>query len=533
MHTFLLPLITYLPLLGVFLLAVIHGNDSLSERFFRWTALWVSLLVFGLSVILWTEFDATNTGYQFTLRLNWLSGYGISYHTGVDGISLFFILLTTFITPLAIVSSWHLISTRVKEFMIAVLLLETCLVGLFSALDLLVFYVFYEATLIPSSIMIGVWGGPKRLLASLQFFIFTFASSLFMMVAILAIWNQAGTTDIPILMHVAFSPAMQGWLMLGFMIAFATKLPLFPLHAWLPDAYAESPSSATALISGVMSKTAAYGMLRFVVMMLPDAAYQYGIVVMVLGVIVVVYAAIIAFAQTDMKRVIAYSSFSHMGIIAIGLFSFTPEGIDGAIFQMLSHGVVIAALFFSLALLAFRTGTRDMAALGGVAAKMPVFSLLMMVFMMANVGLPGTSAFIGELLVIVGVLHVSFWIALLGGSSMILGAIYMLVLYRRVIFDNPAAKWGESFSKKVVSLKDLSGGELAALVPLAAVILWMGIYPSSFIRVFDPAVMAIAHVQTGTNLNQTAYSKKGQLPVKQAFLEDKGYFSSRGDHRQK
>lgn len=491
MHPILLPLVTYLPLLGIVLLLLMKGTMPSSDRFARWIALWVSIVVFGLSAVMWAEFDPQQSGYQFAQHYEWLSGFGVSYHTGLDGISLLFVLLTTFITPLSIMASWHTVTQRIKEFMIAMLFLETCLIGLFSAMDLMVFYVFYEATLIPAGLLVGIWGGPKRVFASIQFFLFTFASSLFMLLSLLAIWNMTGTTDIPVLMHTAFSPYMQGWLMLGFIIAFGAKLPLFPLHAWLPDAYTEAPAAATAVISGIMSKTAAYGILRFIIIMLPDASQRYGEIVMILGVIAVIYAGLVAFAQKDMKKLIAYSSFSHMGIIAIGLFSLTPEGIDGAILQMLSHGVVITSLFLALALLSYRTGTLQMQDMGGVASRMPLFSTLLMLFMMANIGLPGTSSFVAEFLVIIGALHVSFWIAILGATSMIIGAVYMLFLYRKVIFDKPALQLGGVIRDSIAQLKDLSGAELAILVPLAVVILWMGLYPSSFTNVFNPEVKSV------------------------------------------
>ncbi|MBB2202909.1 NADH-quinone oxidoreductase subunit M [Gluconacetobacter tumulisoli] len=482
MHPILLPLVTYLPLGGALAILLMRGTTEAVEGASRWVALWTSLLVFALSVLMWIEFDPQQPGFQFVQLLDWAPSFGISYHAGVDGISILFVLLATFLTPLSIIGGWKLVTSRVRDYMVAVLLLETTLVGLFSALDLVLFYVFYEATLIPGSLMIGVWGGPKRIWASIQFFLFTFGGSLFMLLALLAMWNATGTTDIPTLMHANFPRAMQCWLLLGFVLAFGVKLPLFPLHAWLPDAYTEAPTPASAMLSGVLSKAGAYGLLRFGILMFPDAARLFAPYVLTLGVIAVIYAAIIALAQTDMKRVIAYSSFSHMGVIAVGLFTLTPEGIDGAIFQMLSHGVVIAALFFCVAAVSWRAETRSIEAFSGVAHKMPVLATLAMLFVMANIGLPGTGAFVGELLVMVGAIHVSFWIAFLAGSSMILGAVYMLVLYRRVMF-------GGAGRGVVAMLRDLTGPELAVLVPCAIVTLWMGVHPASFLRVFDPAVV--------------------------------------------
>ncbi|MBB2155100.1 complex I subunit 4 family protein [Gluconacetobacter diazotrophicus] len=482
MHPILLPLVTYLPLGGALAILLMRGTSEAVEGASRWVALWTSLIVFGLSVVMWGEFDPSLPGFQFVQQVGWASSFGISYHAGVDGISLLFVLLSTFLTPLAVIGGWKLVTTRVRDYMLAVLLLETTLVGLFSALDLVLFYVFYEATLIPGSLMIGVWGGPKRVWASIQFFLFTFGGSLFMLLALLTMWNMTGTTDIPTLMQATFPRAMQCWLLLGFVLAFGVKLPLFPLHAWLPDAYTEAPTPTSALLSGVLSKAGAYGLLRFGVLMFPEAARLFAPYILTLGVIAVIYAAIIALAQTDMKRVIAYSSFSHMGVIAVGLFTLTPEGIDGAIFTMLSHGVIITALFFCVAAVSWRAETRSIDAFSGVAHKMPVLATLAMLFVMANIGLPGTGSFVGELLVMVGAIHVSFWVAFLAGSTMILGAVYMLVLYRRVMF-------GAAGHGVVAMLRDLTGPELAVLVPCALVTLWMGIHPTSFLRVFDPAVV--------------------------------------------
>lgn len=460
-----------------------RGSSEEVSRTARWIALWISVVVFGLSIVMWSEFDPTLPGYQFSYQSSWLAGYGVSYHVGVDGISLFFIILSTLLTLVAILAAWQMIIDRIRDYMVAILLLETTLVGLFSSLDMVVFYCFYEATLIPSSMLIGIWGGAKRIFASMKFFLFTFTGSLFMMIGILWMWVHTGTTDIPVLMHQSFSGTVQGWLLLGFVLAFGVKLPLFPFHAWLPDAYSEGPASTTLLVSGVMSKAGAYGLLRFCVLMLPEASHRYSVLIMILGVCAVIYGAIVALAQTDVKRMVAYSSFSHMGIIAIGLFSLTAEGINGALMQVISHGITIAALFLCIAAVTYRAETRSINEFGGVASQMPKLALLGMIFIMANVGLPGTGSFVGELLVMVGALQVSFWIALFGGSTMILGAIYTLVLYRRVIF-------GAVVKPAVSHMRDLSARELTILVPLALITLWMGIYPNSFLSVFDPAVVS-------------------------------------------
>ncbi len=487
MHLPLLSILTFLPMAGALALLLVRGTAVAIERTARQVALGTTLLTLLLALLLWIRFVPGQAGFQFEDRADWVTGFGISYHLGLDGISLLFVVLTAAITPLAILASWHAVESRLRDYMIAVLLLETTLLGLFSALDFVVFYVFYESTLIPGSLLIGIWGGPKRVYASIKFFLFTFGGSLFMLLALLAMWHIAGTTDIPVLLRTHFAPATQGWMFLAFVLAFGVKLPLFPLHSWLPDAYTEAPSAATALLSGVLAKAGAYGFLRFAIAMLPAASHRYAPWMITLGIIAVIYAAIIALAQTDMKRLVAYSSLSHMGLVLVGLFTLNATGIDGAVFVMLSHGIIIAALFFVVAMLGDRAGTRTVSGFGGVAGRMPVLASLAMLFAMANIGLPGTGSFVGELLVMIGAIHVGFWVALLSGSAMILGAIYMLVLYRRVMF--------EGVGSLVAALRDLSPREVAVLAPLAAVTLWMGIYPSSFTRVFDPAVTAIASMR--------------------------------------
>ena len=482
-HLPLLSILTFLPMLGALGLLLLRGTPAAVERTARQVALGTSLLTLLLSLVLWNRFVPGQAGFQFEDHADWVPGFGISFHLGLDGISLLFVVLTAALTPAAILASWRAVESRMRDYMIAVLLLETTLLGLFSALDFVLFYVFYEATLIPGSLLIGIWGGPKRVYASIKFFLFTFGGSLFMLLALLAMWHIAGTTDIPVLLHTHFAPAVQGWMFLAFVLAFGVKLPLFPLHTWLPDAYTEAPSAATALLSGVLAKAGAYGFLRFVISMLPDASHRYAPWMIALGIIAVIYAAIIALAQTDMKRLVAYSSFSHMGLVLVGLFTLNASGIDGAVFVMLSHGIIIAALFFIVAMLGSRADTRVVSGFGGVAGRMPVLASLAMLFAMANIGLPGTGSFVGELLVMIGAIHVGFWVALLSGMAMILGAVYMLVMYRRVMF--------EGMGGVVALLRDLSPREVAVLAPLAAVTLWMGIYPSSFTRIFDPTVTAL------------------------------------------
>ena len=484
-HLPLLSLVTFLPLLGALVLLLMRGRAVAAQNASRWIALWTSLVVLALSIGLWIGFEPNHPGFQFEERADWMPGFGVSYHMGLDGISLLFVLLSATLSPIAILASWRIAGSRVRDYMLTVLLLETTLVGLFSALDFVVFYVFFEATLIPSSLLIGIWGSTEaRVTASIRFFLFTFGGSLFMLVALLAMWRITGTTDIPVLLGTHFAASTQMWMFLAFALAFGVKLPLFPLHGWMPDAYTEAPAPAVVLIAGVLSKAGAYGFLRFAISMLPDAAHRAAPWMIALGIIAVIYAAIVALAQTDMKRLVAYSSFSHMGLILVGLFTLNGAGVGGAVFQMLSHGIIIAGLFLIVGMLGARAGSREIAGFGGVAHRMPMLATLMMLFAMANIGLPGTGAFVGELLVMIGAIQVGFWVALLSGAAMILGAVYMLVLYRRVMFG--------VVSGAASALRDLSAREMAVLAPLALITLWMGIHPSSFTRVFDPTVRVLA-----------------------------------------
>jgi NADH-quinone oxidoreductase subunit M len=484
MHLPMLSVITFLPLVAAFALLMMRSDAESTRSTARWVALCTSLVVFAISVTLWIRFDPTHSGFQFEERASWMPELGISYHLGLDGISLLFVMLSAVLTPIAIVSSWRMEIRRPRDFMLAVLLLETCLIGLFSSLDILLFYMFFEATLIPTGLLIGNSGGEKRVRAALKYFLFSLGGSLFMLIALLAMWRQTGTTDIPVLLHTHFSPQAQMWLFLAFVLAFGVKLPLFPLHSWMPDAYSEAPAPASALIAGVLSKAGAYGFLRFAIFMLPDAVHRASHWMIALGIIAVIFAALTALVQTDMKRLIAYSSYSHMGVLLVGLFSLNAIGFDGAIFEMLSHGIIIAALFLIVGALAARTGSREIAGFGGVAKQAPKLAVLAMLFSMANIGLPGTSAFVGELLVMIGAIQVGMWAALLVGTSMVLAAAYMLVMYRRVMFG--------TVSKMVSTLGDLTGAEMVVLVPLAAITLWMGIHSTSFSQVFDRPMQALA-----------------------------------------
>ncbi|MBS0558773.1 MAG: NADH-quinone oxidoreductase subunit M [Proteobacteria bacterium] len=485
----ILSLITWLPMVGCIVIMSVRGDEETVASNARWTALWTSLIVFVLSLILWFRFDPGEAGFQFNESVAWLPEFGVGYRMGVDGISVLFVLLSTLLTPICILSAWEAIHTRVREFMLAFLILETMMVGMFCALDFVVFYVFFEGVLIPMFLIIGVWGGPRRVYASFKFFLYTLTGSVLMLLALLTMWFVAGTTDIPTLLRTAFPASMQTWLFLAFLASFAVKVPMWPVHTWLPDAHVEAPTAGSVILAGVLLKMGAYGFLRFSVPMLPIASQSFAPIIFGLSVIAVIYTSLVALAQEDMKKLIAYSSVAHMGVVTIGIFTFNVQGIQGAMFQMLSHGVVSGALFLCVGVIYDRMHTREIARYGGLADRMPRYALTFMVFTMASIGLPGTSGFVGEFLVIVGSLQVSFWLALLGGMGMILGAAYMLWLYRRVVF-------GSITRDDLKSILDMSPREWAVFAPLILLTLWMGIYPSSFTGFFDASVAAMVQHHT-------------------------------------
>jgi len=480
----ILSLLTFLPLVGVAIIMSVRGEEAVLASNARWTALWTSLGVFALSLVLWVRFDQSNPGFQFTETAAWLPQLGLTYKMGVDGISVLFVLLSTALTPICILASWESITSRVRDYMVAFLVLETMMIGTFCALDFLVFYMFFEGVLIPMYLIIGIWGGPRRVYAAFKFFLYTLAGSLLMLLAILAIWNATGTTDIVTLSHTVFSPRMQTWLFLAFFASFAVKMPMWPVHTWLPDAHVEAPTGGSVILAGVLLKMGAYGFLRFSLPMLPNASAEFAPMIYALSIVAVIYTSLVALAQTDMKKLIAYSSVAHMGVVTIGIFTFNAQGLSGALFQMLSHGVVAGALFLCVGVVYDRIHTREIARYGGLADRMPAYALTFMLFTMASIGLPGTAGFTGEVLVLIGSFKISFWLALLGASGMILGAVYMLYLYRRVIF-------GALEKADLKSILDLSPREIAIFAPLVVLTLWMGVYPSSFTHFFDASVGAL------------------------------------------
>ena len=480
----ILSLVTFLPLAGAFVILMVRGDEEVVARNARWTALWTSLITFALSLVLWARFDRGSAEFQFVEQLDWLPDFGVSYHMGVDGISVLFVLLSTLLTPLCILASWDSVKTRVREYMVAFLVLESMMVGMFCALDFVVFYIFFEAVLIPMFLIIGVWGGARRVYAAFKFFLYTLAGSLLMLLALLALWYHAGTTDIPTLMDTPIPVAMQFWLFLAFFVSFAVKVPMWPVHTWLPDAHVEAPTAGSVILAGVLLKMGAYGFLRFSLPMLPNASADFAPLIFALSVVAIVYTSLVALAQEDMKKLIAYSSVAHMGIVTLGIFTFTQQGLSGALFTMLSHGVVSGALFLCVGVLYDRVHSREIARYGGVAKIMPAYALVFMLFTMASVALPGTAGFPGELLVIVGAFKVNPWVALGGAMGMILGAAYMLYLYRRVAF-------GKITRDDLRSLLDLGPREFAVFAPLILLTLWMGVYPSSFLDFFEVTVAAL------------------------------------------
>src|SRR5580658_5718465 len=480
----ILSLITWLPLVGGVVILSVRGDEETVASNARWTALWTSLIVLAISLVLWVKFDPREPGFQFTESVTWMPHFRIAYKMGVDGISVLFVLLSTLLTPICILSAWEAIRTRVREFMLAFLILETMLVGLFCATDFVVFYMFFEGVLIPMYLIIGIWGGERRVYAAVKFFLFTLTGSVLMLLALVAMWLTAGSTDISVLLDTHFPVQMQSWLFFALFASFSVKVPMWPVHTWLPDAHVEAPTAGSVILAGVLLKMGAYGYLRFSVPMLPDASQTFAPLIFTLSVIAVVYTSLVALAQEDMKKLIAYSSIAHMGVVTIGIFTFNEQGIQGALFQMLSHGIVSGALFLVVGVVYDRMHTHEIARFGGLADRMPLYALTFMIFTMATIGLPGTSGFVGEFLVIVGSMQVNFWLALLGGMGMILGAAYMVYLYRRIIF-------GRITRDDLRSVLDLSPREWAVFAPLAVLALWMGIYPSSFTGFFDETVAAM------------------------------------------
>ena len=462
----------------------------------RFIALWTSLIVLALSAVLWIEFDPSTAQFQFVERANWvtLGGFSITYHMGIDGVSLFFVLLSTLLTFLSIVSSWDVIQVRVKEYMIAFLVLETLMVGIFCALDFILFYVFFEGVLVPMFLIIGIWGGENRVYSAFKFFLYTLLGSVLMLLAILAVYLQTGSTDIEYaLNHISsFSPFLQKWLWLAFFASFAVKVPMWPVHTWLPDAHVEAPTAGSVILAGILLKMGGYGFVRFSLPMFPLASSYFTPLIFTLSAIAVIYTSLVALAQTDMKKLIAYSSIAHMGFVTMGIFAVTREAVQGAVIQMLSHGLVSGALFLCVGVLYDRLHTHEIARFGGLVERMPAYAFVFMAFSLASVGLPGTSGFVGEFLILLGTFRVSTLECTLAATALFLGPAYMLYLYRRVIF-------GTITRADLRNILDLSPREKFVFAPLLVLVLWMGLYPRSFLGPIQASVdhiVAQAHAAT-------------------------------------
>jgi NADH-quinone oxidoreductase subunit M len=473
----------FLPLLGALFIMVMPGEDASIARNARWVAMWTTLLTFIISLMLVWRFDTGSPEFQFVERKPWLAGT-IGYHVGVDGISLPFVILTTALMPLCILASWQPIQRRVKEYMIAFLVLETLMIGTFTALDLTLFYLFFEGGLIPMFLIIGVWGGPRRVYASFKFFLYTFLGSVLMLLAIMALYWDAGTTDIPTLMHHTFPRSLQMWAWFAFLASFAVKLPMWPVHTWLPDAHVEAPTAGSVILAAILLKMGGYGFLRFSLPMFPLASEQFAPLIFALSVVAIIYTALVALVQVDMKKLIAYSSVAHMGFVTMGIFAGTIQGIGGGIFQMLSHGIVSGALFLCVGVVYDRMHTREIAAYGGLVDRMPLYAAAFMVFTLANVGLPGTSGFVGEFLTLIGTFRANTAVATLATVGVILSAAYALWLYRKVIF-------GKLEKPSLAAILDLDRREIAAFAPLVVLTILFGVYPKPVIDVSQAAVAAL------------------------------------------
>ena len=476
----LLSVTIFLPLFGMFIILLIKEDKS-SENNIKWAALWTSVGTFILSCFIWLQFDNFNSGYQMVEKYSWFSDYNIYYHIGVDGISLFMILLSTFLTPFCILASWVNIKKRIKEYMMAFLFLETVMIGMFSSVDMLLFYIFFESVLIPMFLIIGIWGGERRIYASFKLFLYTLLGSVLMLIAIIFIFRTTNSMNIADLQGNIFPKNVQIFLWIAFFASFAVKIPMWPFHTWLPDAHVQAPTAGSVILAGVLLKMGGYGFIRFSIGMLPEASAFFSPLIMTLSAIAIVYTSLVALVQSDMKKLIAYSSVAHMGMVTIGLFVMNSQGLEGAMMQMISHGIVSAALFLCVGVVYDRMHTREITFYGGLVNRMPNYATVFMIFMLASIGLPGTSGFIGEFLIIVGAFKYSTFVSFFAALGIILGAIYMLYLYKNVIF-------GILHNDQLKEVLDLDLREKIILYPLIIMVIIIGVLPNIFL---DPMRVSI------------------------------------------
>ncbi|RDJ24136.1 NADH-quinone oxidoreductase subunit M [Bosea caraganae] len=486
-----------LPLVGAAFILVQRGDEAAVNSNARYAALAATVATFVLACVAWYQFDPANPGFQLVETHGWVSD-AIKFKLGVDGFSFPFVVLTAFLMPFCILASWTSVEKRVREYMVAFLILETLMIGVFVALDLVLFYLFFEAGLIPMFLIIGIWGGKRRVYASYKFFLYTLLGSVLMLLALMAMYWNAGTTDIPTLLNHHFPSGMQPWLWLAFFASFAVKMPMWPVHTWLPDAHVEAPTAGSVILAAILLKMGGYGFIRFSIPMFPEASAMFAPLVFALSVIAIVYTSLVALMQEDIKKLIAYSSVAHMGFVTMGLFTLTPQGIQGAMFQMVSHGLVSGALFLCVGVVYDRMHTREISAYGGLVNRMPLYAVVFMVFTMANVGLPGTAGFVGEFLTLLGAFKANPWVAFIATSGVILSAAYALWLYRRVVF-------GEMVKPELMNITDLNRREIVILAPLVILTIWYGIAPGTILDAFAaPTEHLIKNYQAALTAAKTA-----------------------------
>ncbi len=485
----LLSVIIFLPLIGSVIILFIKEDDVTSNNI-KWSAFLTSIGTFILSLTLWFQFDYLNPSYQFEEKFRWFDDFNFHYHIGVDGISLFMILLSTFLTPICILASWTNVKKRIKEYMLAFLFLETVMIGMFASIDILLFYIFFEAVLIPMYLIIGIWGGQRRIYASFKFFLYTLLGSVLMLIAIIVMYRNTESMSIEALQGNFFSFDTQIFLWLAFFASFAVKIPMWPFHTWLPDAHVEAPTAGSVILAGVLLKMGGYGFIRFSIGMLPLATDYFIPLIMTLSIIAIIYTSLVALAQTDIKKLIAYSSVAHMGIVTIGIFLVNQQGLEGAMMQMISHGIVSAALFLCVGVIYDRMHTREISFYGGLVKRMPLYATVFMIFMLGSVGLPGTSGFVGEFLVIIGAFKFSSYVVVGAAFGIILSAVYMLYLYKRIIF-------GEITNVKLSEIIDINTREKLILIPLAISVIIMGVFPNIFL---DPMRLSLELIITNYEL---------------------------------